>query len=129
MKIKNDKPDIYFRLKNIFDIDWDKGIIITYGESVYCKFPISEDLEVHEGTHVKQQLDYGVEKWWDRYIEDVDFRFSQEKEAYLNQANWIKQNIKDRNERFKRLDKIATDFSSSIYGNIITKKEVWNLIK
>lgn len=129
MKIKTNIPEIYIRLKEKFGIDWDLGIIITYGENVYCKYPISKDLEIHEATHIKQQTDYGVEKWWDRYIDDVDFRFSQEKEAYVNQANWIKQNIKDRNERYRLLNKIATDFSSHIYGNILSKEQAWKLIK
>lgn len=121
MKLSNRIPPIYFTLKKKFNVNWDKGVIITYGDTVYCKYPLSDDLIVHEQTHIKQQLDYGVEKWWDRYLIDKDFRLSQELEAYKNQANFLKGNK-------ERIEKILKDISSSMYGNMITYEEARQLI-
>lgn len=126
MKLSTRIPPIYLRLKKKFGINWDKGVIIAYGNVVYCKFEISPDLIVHEQTHIKQQLDYGVEKWWDRYLEDKDFRLSQELEAYKNQANYLKE--KKPKGYYDRLEKICKDISSSMYGNIISYEEASNLI-
>lgn len=129
MKISDQIPPIYEECAKRFGVKWGQGIIMTYGDTVYCKFPISKDLEVHEATHIEQQAKIGKEIWWKKYFDEPEFRLSQEKEAYLNQAKWIKKNIKDRELKFKLLNKIATDFSSSIYGNIITKQEVLDLIR
>lgn len=129
IKLKHNKPQIYDRLKKHFNIDWDNGIIITYGNNVYCKYEIPFHLEIHEEVHIKQQNAYGPEQWWDRYISDPQFRLEQEREAYLKQAIWVKANIKDRNEKYRILNKIVLDFSSGIYGNIITREEASKLIK
>jgi len=129
MKLKDTKPEIYERLKKHFDIDWDRGIIITYGDNVYCKYQLSEAKIIHEATHCEQHRVYGVEKWWDRYIEDIPFRLSQEVEAYKNEANFIRKTVKDRNLRFQMLRKIYIDLSSPIYGSIVTASEAEKLLK
>ena len=125
MKISTRIPTIYLILKKKFGVQWDKGIIITYGDTIYCKYKISPDLEVHEATHIKQQADYGVKEWWERYIVDAPFRLSQELEAYKTQAEWIRKH--SNNQKFL-LEKIWTDISSSIYGNMITYEEAKKLI-
>ncbi len=127
-KVSNQIPAVYQKCHEVFGVEWDDGIVITYGDTVYSKFPISPDLKVHEVTHVIQQREMGKDVWWKKYFEDVEFRLSQEKEAYINQSKWIKNNVKDRNERFRRLNKIANDLSSFVYGNIISKSEANKLL-
>ena len=121
--IHEEKPSIYDRLHEVFGVEWDEGIIITYGDCVYCKYPIPPSKEVHEFVHVDQQLAYGVQKWWNRYITDPEFRLSQELEAYSTEVAWIKKNVKDRNEKFRMIRQICFDLSSPIYGRIISYKE------
>lgn len=128
MKISNRIPAIYYTLKKKFGINWDKGIIITYGDTVYCKYSISPDLEIHEGTHIKQQNEYGVKEWWDRYLVDVEFRLSQEKEAYKNQVDFAFKNFSKKQAEFI-LDKCAIDLSSYIYGNIITYDQAYEFLE
>ena len=129
MKLSKEKPPIYQKCVDKFGIDWEKGIIFTYGDTIHCKYDLTPDKIVHEKTHIKQQEEYGRDKWWDRYFEDVEFRLSQEIEAYKNEANFIKKNIKDRNSQFKLIHGIAKDLSSSIYGNIITYSEALKLVR
>jgi len=118
-----EKPPIYPLLEQHFDISWDDGIIITYGENVYCKNVLLPAKVVHESVHVDQQLAYGIQKWWNRYIADEQFRLSQELEAYSAEVAWIKKNVKDRNEKFRMIRQICFDLSSPIYGRIISYKE------
>lgn len=128
MKLSKEKPPIYQRCVDKFGVDWEKGVIFTYEDTIHCKFDLGPDKIIHEKTHIDQQKEYGVEKWWDRYLEDEKFRLSQELEAYKNEANFIKNNIKDRNKRFMFLHLIARDLSSSMYGNIITYQEVFKIV-
>jgi hypothetical protein len=112
------KPPVYPLLKEKFGIDWDNGIIITYGKTIHCKQPIPPEKMVHELVHVKQQTN--PEEWWNRYLLDKDFRLSQELEAYKKEAQFIKDNIKDRNGRYMYIHQMAKDLSSHIYGNVIS---------
>lgn len=124
----HNKPAIYDVLKDKFGVNWDDGIIITYAPDIYCKFPLTEFKVEHEITHITQQEKYGVDEWWNRYLIDVEFRLSQEIEAYLNEARLIKKKVKDRNKRFLYIQQISKDLSSSIYGNIISYEQASKLL-
>ena len=126
MKISHEIPEIYYKCHEVFGVEWDRGVIITYGSVVYCKFDLDWQKIVHEMTHVKQQKDPAA--WWERYFIDKEFRLSQELEAYQNEAKLIRQSIKDRNKKFMAIRQIALDFSGPMYGNIITYAEAFKLL-
>lgn len=130
MKISHEKPPIYDALVESFGINWDDGIVITYGDTLHTKEGnnIPQDLVVHEKTHTRQQSAFGLDDWWKYYIANPTFRMEQEAEAYRNQWQFISQNTKDRNEAFRRKMKIVQDFSSPIYGNIVTHSEALKII-
>lgn len=113
-----------------FGASWDDGVIWAYGNAIHSKYPIRDkSLYAHEGTHLEQQQTIGVVKWWDQYLEDPEFRFSQELEAYQAQWQWIKKNLRSREEQVVRLSRLAKDFSSPMYGNIVTYQEALTRIK
>lgn len=128
IKFSNEKPIIYEILKEKFGVNWNSGLIVTYGDTIHSKNPISEDLWVHESTHVKQQTKMGIVKWWDKYLEDPKFRLKEEKEAYTNQWNWIKSNIKDRNQKSRLRNHIISSMAN-MYGDMITIEEATKLFK
>ncbi len=102
------------------------SICFTYGDTYYTDFaPIPPDFLVHEQHHTKQQISYGVDKWWERYFIDPKFRLEQELECYQVQLN----SIKDRNLRFRRRLQVIDDLASDIYGGIVTKGELHTLLK
>jgi len=129
-KIKQSKeiPDIYWELKKHFKINWKKGVIITYGDTVYCKWKIKEPKITHEKVHIKQQKEMGVEKWWDKYIKDKEFRLDQELEAYKAEVEWIKDNVKGFVLKDKMIAKVIMDLSSDMYGGIIKFNEAKELL-
>ena len=130
MIISHEKPPIFEDCVKAFGITWDEGIAFTYGDTVFCKNNLTTDLLVHESVHVKQQASYfgGSEYWWKKYIEDKDFRLSQEVEAYKSQLEWYKRNIKDRNTLFKAYNSIWNILSGPMYGNMITASEAARLL-
>ena len=53
MKISHEKPPIYDRLVEAFGIDWNDGIVITYGDTLHTREGnnIPQDLVIHEKKH------------------------------------------------------------------------------
>ena len=129
MKLSADKPPIYKRLKEVFGISWSNGIIITYGDTVHCKYMLNADKMVHEKVHTIQQTKMDKDLWWEKYISDPKFRLEQEVEAYKAEAHYIQKHIGDRNTRAKLLDCIYKDLSSSMYGNVVTYSGAKELLK
>ena len=127
MKIVCEFPPNYKLLAKNFKLH--SGVIFTYGDTLYNPDggDIPNHLEKHEETHKKQQGDK-IEEWWNKYIDDKDFRLSQELEAYQRQYR-VAKNEMSRNELFNLLRKIATDLSSELYGDLISFNEAMNLIK
>lgn len=130
LKIVKALPPNFKEISEAFDIK-GKTLVFTYGDKLYFpdyKGKIEDHLWMHEKTHQKQQSG-APEKWWKRYITDVKFRLSQEVEAYQNQFKYFRRMEKSKKQRSKFLQKIASDLSSRIYGNIIGFKEAKDLIK
>ena len=108
----------------------NKNVIFTYGDTIYSptEQEIDHNLGVHETVHMHQQGDDPA-GWWERYLLDDEFRLSQEVEAYHVQYEFVKREIKDPNLLTRFLMKIATDLSSSMYGNIVTHRQALNMIR
>ena len=103
--------------------------VFTYGKYIYNPggHNISEDLLIHEETHMNQQND--PKSWWYEYLHDKDFRLEQELEAYNNQYEFYENIEHDRNNRAKFLSKIASDLSGDMYGRMIEYKDALDKIK
>ena len=126
--IKHEIPSIYETLKEKFGVSWIGGVVIAYLPHIYSYRSIPKDLEIHEEVHLHQQQEIGVEEWWRLYIENDNFRLHQEIEAYKAQIEWINKVIRDREVRFRRIDRLLKDLSGSMYGNIITYSEARKLL-
>lgn len=92
---------------------------------------VSEDLKVHEGTHLAQHLAYpgGSEKWWGRYLTDPYFRLEQEAEAYATQYAYICTYVKDCNRRSLILHDLASYLAGPMYGNTVSRTAAVKMIK
>lgn len=126
IKISKEKPPVYERCKKAFGVTWDMGVIITYGDTIHCSVPISDDYLVHEKVHVRQQLEMGVEEWWEKYFTDIAFRLSQEVEAYREQLKYINENYDRLTRRFLFRHIILT--MSSMYGKMCTQEQAIKLL-
>lgn len=125
MKIKNEFPPNYQDIIEAFDLKGQKTLF-TYGDTVYDPYGgITDDLIVHEQTHIEQQGGNDVQAglWWKLYLADPEFRLKEEISAYVNQYKYLCKRIKDRNKRFRILNDIAGYLSGPIYGNAISKSD------
>jgi hypothetical protein len=119
-------------IKKTFDIE---GIspVFTYGDTLYNPSNISLplDLQIHESIHAGQQENNQTvaKLWWSRYLQDSDFRASQEIEAYGAQYTFLRTKIKDRNKLDLYLREMAKMLSGKMYGNIISFSEALKAIK
>lgn len=127
--ISKEIPMIYTELNKRFGVDWNNGIIIADGDTIYCKYDLVPQKVIHEIVHLKQQGKIGKDLWWQTYLSNDTFRLEQELEAYKREYQFIKDNIKDRNQRFEHLYDLARDLSSETYGKIIPFNEAMKLIQ
>jgi len=129
MKIVYAYPPNYTDILERFG-ELEKTVVFTYGDTIYSPMTqeIPHNLGVHETVHMHQQGD-DPEGWWDRYLRDDEFRLSQEVEAYYTQYEFVKQEIKDRNLLTRFLMKIAADLSGPMYGNIVTHRQAFLMIR
>jgi hypothetical protein len=129
MAILTERPEIADRIQLEFGVNYDDGyLIITYGKDIYTKRgTLTEDLMIHEQTHIRQQGEAPA-KWWDRYFASPAFRLDQEKEAYQNQYEYLKKTVKDKNTLYKMRMNIVKCLTGQMYGRIISQEEALKII-
>lgn len=129
LAIVKDFPPNIDKIRKAFDLTGKKPVF-SYGNTLYNPYdlPISDDLMVHELTHRIQQGN-DVVGWWNKYINDSDFRVIEELEAYSRQYISYCSHQKDRNSRAIYLHRIASDLSSALYGNVIEYGEAIKTIR
>lgn len=129
IKVKKEYPPNIETIRKFFNPP--KGTYFTFGDTLYNpdNSPIDKPLEEHEKMHMKQQKEYGKEKWWARYCVDAAFRLSQELPCYQVQYREGKKLIKDKNQLMRWKVMLAKSLSSELYGNIITFQQAVNAIE
>lgn len=123
-----EKPPVYDECVRRFGVNWKRGVIFTYGNTIHCRYKISVQKIAHEIIHIEQQNEMGVNQWWQKYFDDVEFRLSQELEAYQNEVEWVNSNIHNPKLKQKTLNEIVFDLSGPMYGNIISADEAKRLL-
>lgn|SRR3990167_222726 len=105
--------------------------IIAYGNKIFVKGKsLTGDLLVHELVHCERQRfdEISAKQWYDKYLEDDNFRLQEEVIAYRQQYLYCCKVFKDRNKRAKILWAMAEELSSARYGKIINYSEAIHLI-
>ncbi len=130
-KISNLPPPIYTEAKRRWGVNFYKGVVFTYGDTIHIANPkmLSADLEVHEREHISQQMTYpgGPEAWWKKYFDDKNFRINEELAAYRVQYQYVLKNFKTRFHEPK-LNFYAVSLGT-IYGLEISREEAKKLIE
>jgi len=110
-----------------------KPILFTYGDAIYCpdrSVFITPELYAHEQIHSNRQTSDRptIEKWWERYLVDSEFRLNEELLAHRAEYKKYCDNNKDRNKRSLFLNSIAGRLASSMYGNVVTPNKARRII-
>ena len=87
---------------------------------------LPESLIVHENVHRLQQGD-DIEGWWDKYIEDVDFRLDQEIPAHCAEYQYMADNY-NRYIRRRSIKLIASRISGPLYNRMIKFNDAKQII-
>lgn len=126
MKISKDYPPNFDEIKKHFDVT--NGVLFCYGDTIYNPYNeiVRPDLDHHESIHMVQQGDDPA-GWWKRYVEDVNFRISQEVEAYAAQAEYIRKHIGKR-EYEQSINAFARFISGPVYGYAIGRGKALKLL-
>src|SRR3990167_4548378 len=127
--IKRERPPVWDKLVKAFGVEWGT-ICVAYDKDIYCgdKANLSTDVIVHESVHLARQEKDPVQ-WWENYMKNKEFRFTEELIAYHTQYDYLKNKVKDRNRLAVYLWRLAKDLSSAMYGNVISHREAMKLIK
>ena len=123
MQFKQKEFPLLERYKEKFEIT--DTTIFAYDGNIYCDYELTNDLLIHEMTHLKQQEVIGLDGWVEKYLNDDDFRLRMEIDAYRKQII----SLKDGNKKARCRIECAKALSSPLYGNIINYEEALQVLK
>lgn len=129
MKVLNQEPPNYQEIIAAFPAAESAEVVMTYGDCIYNpkSLRLREDVMFHESIHANQQGNDPV-AWWKKYIEDPEFRISQELQAYGAQLAFLRK-FRTGPAIAIALKNLAHFASSPVYGNAITMPEALKRIK
>lgn len=134
MRVIDGRPPNFDAILKAFPLAGNRGVCIAYGWDLFVigshgnpKAVSPEILLAHEPVHALQHEAYpgGVELWWDRYMIDADFRFSQELPAHIAEYRYL---IDLAHSRKRTLREIAAKLAAPLYGNMRSAQECERLI-
>ena len=94
------------------------GVVFAYGDTIYVPNgkDISHHLKVHEAVHGIRQKEIGVEFWWDKYLNDMRFRYHEELMAHRAEYLSMICGQANRNQRRAALKTVAQRLASPLYN-------------
>lgn len=108
-------------------------VIFAYGDCVFVPSgrPLTPQLEAHEQVHLDRQaaLSGGAIEWWERYIADVEFRFSEELLAHQAEYRAYDPDAMARPQRRQCLAMLAERLAGPLYGGCVKLAEAKKLIR
>lgn len=133
VNIELKRPPNYDKIVAAFPGASEKGVIFTYGDTIYNPTggAIPEWIVAHEEVHSEQQglTVEEVEAWWDKYIEDVQFRFEQELPAHRREYQRFCELVSDRERRARMLHRIAIRLAGPLYGRMLPYIQARKVLK
>lgn len=130
MKIVNGVPPNFEQIAAAFPMARLDGTIFAYGDTVYVigLDDLPPHLRAHEAVHLERQRGDGPQRWWQRYIADVEFRLAEEIVAHRSEYGAIRSAVRDRNAAHRHLLQIAGRLASPLYGNLVNPVQARQLI-
>lgn len=104
--------------------------VFSWGEDLYnpYRLRIDKHLRNHEALHASRQWVEGVWPWWNRYLDDPEFRLQEETLAYQAQLRSFARWDRSRERRHNYALQLAGALSGPVYGNLLTRIEAYRRI-
>jgi hypothetical protein len=124
MAILLETPPIYARILDAFPLAKKRGVIFSWGENIYnpSGVDIPDHLIIHERLHSRRQ-NGDPRGWWDKYLEDSEFRLNEEILAHIAELSYVKDHAPSRELRRGAAGAVALRLRNPLYGWKMTKKE------
>jgi tagatose-1,6-bisphosphate aldolase len=80
-----DRPPNFNQIQYAFPKAHDHGVMFAYDGNIYNPSGnvIPPALISHEEVHILRQAGVGAQYWWDKYINDSEFRYNEELLAHV----------------------------------------------
>lgn len=124
MKIEIANPPNFEHILAAFPNASQPGVIFAYGDTIYnpSNIVIPSPLLAHEEVHGERQrhiVGYGypgARTWWEKYIDDPEFRYNEELLAHAAEYKVQIRVLHDRNERAKLVMRTAQRLLAPLYN-------------
>lgn len=132
IKIIHERPPNFEAIHAVFPGASGEGVIFAYGDTIYNPSgqALPQSLLDHERVHCERQLEIGVDRWWNTYLFDGEFRYNEELLAH--QAEWQavqRDGSLSRPQRRDQLKQIAKRLSGPLYGRRVSFEQAKRDIK
>lgn len=124
-------PPMFEEIDRVFHVR-GQPVVFTWGTRVYnpTGIKVMPQIIAHEAVHSERQTDSTgqndearLRKWWERYLEDPEFRLDEEIHAHRGEYRWLANQTRDRNTRNRYLLHVARKLAAPLYGGLITARE------
>lgn len=127
MKVIHAYPPNIDELDRVFNVRGKRGVIFTWGETIYVPdgFELTSELKAHEGVHFSRQTNdpAKIRAWWDLYLVDPAFRLAEELPAHRAEYRTFCALQRDYNARARFLHVIAARLCGPFYGGLVSHRE------
>lgn len=102
-----------------------RGVLFSWGPGLIYnpdRVEIPGCLFAHEAAHGRRQ-DGDIEGWWDRYLDDPEFRLAEEIIGHRAELRHLIEGGMNRQQRRGTARAIAHRLSGPLYGSLISQKK------
>ena len=83
---------------------------------------------MHEAVHGLRQIAQGIEKWWDDYVQDDQFRFDEELQAHVAEYLALIGENANRPTRRRAMKQVTKRLCGPLYGGMSSLDKAKRLI-
>lgn len=129
--IKQERPPNFEAILKVFPEASGDHVIFAYAPDIYAPggVDLPQSLVVHETVHIERQQEQGVEKWWDQYLADPEFRFVEELLAHKAEYDSLILQCSTRQQRRQMLKLVAKKLAAPLYHRMVTVEKAMELLK
>lgn len=122
MRIVKSRPPNFDKIVAAIPAAAGEKVMFTYGDAIYV--PNGADvppwLIAHEQVHSLRQ-GQSPDVWWDRYLSDRQFRFTEELVAHrIEWITWVNGGTRNRHDKRGMMKVIAGRLSGPLYGRQVS---------
>jgi hypothetical protein len=132
MEVITSLPPMFEEIDAAFHVR-GKPVIFTWGFSIYNpeNIEITPELLAHERVHAARQTDLfrSIERWWQSYIADPEFRLAEELPAHRAEYQKFCRLHSDRNARARCVKALTMRLAGPLYGGIISEVKACKLLR